>query len=63
VAPDDIAGGIFADDMGLGKSLAMLFAIVSSFEQANTFATTATDQRKFASRATLIIVSFACKTT
>ncbi|KAH0563507.1 hypothetical protein GP486_001928 [Trichoglossum hirsutum] len=36
--PDDFLGGILADDMGLGKSLTMLSAIVGSLARANEYA-------------------------
>lgn len=35
--PDDFLGGILADDMGLGKSLTMLCAIVGSLVRANEY--------------------------
>jgi SNF2 family DNA or RNA helicase len=35
---DDFLGGILADDMGLGKSLAMLCAIIGSLDRASEFA-------------------------
>ena len=64
---DDAAGGILADDMGLGKSLTMLSAIVGTLETANSYARSeicgsqASSQRRLTSTATLIIVPFACE--
>lgn len=68
-APQDFLGGILADDMGLGKSLTMLSAIVSSLERAgeyvlrgpcSTVSTTALDPPKTA-KSTLIVVPSARK--
>lgn len=36
--PDDAAGGILADAMGVGKTLTMIASIVSSLEKASQFA-------------------------
>ncbi|KAH7329591.1 SNF2 family N-terminal domain-containing protein [Stachybotrys elegans] len=37
--PDDVPGGIFADGMGLGKTLTMIAAVVASLSRASEFAT------------------------
>jgi len=54
------AGGILADDMGLGKSLTVLTSVLNTRASADKFARydkqTAVPQRKSLSRATLIVV-------
>ena len=65
-SPNDAAGGILADDMGLGKSLTMLTAIAASLPDAYRFVTTKTDgnlnkEMLPNARSTLIIVPSARK--
>ncbi|OCL02283.1 hypothetical protein AOQ84DRAFT_369386 [Glonium stellatum] len=62
VSPEDSFGGILADDMGLGKSLSMISAIVTSKNRALKFAcfhelgTQPVVKQFIASKTTLIIV-------
>jgi SWI/SNF-related matrix-associated actin-dependent regulator of chromatin subfamily A3 len=63
----DVTGSILANDMGLGKTLPMLAAIVNSTQRALEFAFTNTRaptrdwQSITPSKATLVIVPSACK--
>ena len=66
--PSYSKGGILADVMGLGKTLSMISAIVSSLPQATEFATTryqnfTSPTSGCRSRATLVIVTSMRKTT
>ncbi|EPE30717.1 P-loop containing nucleoside triphosphate hydrolase [Glarea lozoyensis ATCC 20868] len=62
VVPDSNLGGIISDEMGMGKSLTMLSAIVGSLATAHSFAQsggrnlTSKSNQKLASKATLILV-------
>ena len=66
--PSDFLGGILADDMGLGKSLAMLCAVMGSLGRASEFAGqmhsdgSPREGRK-AAKSTLIIVPSACESS
>ena len=66
-SPEDSFGGILADDMGLGKSLSMISAIVASKDHALKFAcfhelgAQPVAKQVVASKATLIVVPSACK--
>lgn len=64
---EDVLGGIFADDMGLGKSLVMLAIIAASLGRAKEFSVLKNRPDKDAqrsgqrnSRATLILVPSIC---
>jgi SWI/SNF-related matrix-associated actin-dependent regulator of chromatin subfamily A3 len=64
--PDDCLGGILADDMGLGKSLAMLCAIMGSLDRASEYAWQKTIvgaplDGPTPAKSTLIIVPSACE--
>ena len=67
VIPENNLGGIISDDMGMGKSLTMLSAIVASLAAAESFAQSerrnlaSSGVRKPASKATLLVVPSACK--
>ena len=67
VIPDNNLGGIISDEMGMGKSLTMLSAIVGSHAAAESFAQlgrrnlVSKGVRKPASKATLVVVSSTCK--
>ncbi|KAI3572908.1 DNA repair and recombination protein RAD5C [Fusarium oxysporum f. sp. albedinis] len=56
--PEEVLGGILADDMGLGKSLSMLSAIFNTMDRAQDYVTNApgTERLSTKSRATVIIV-------
>jgi SWI/SNF-related matrix-associated actin-dependent regulator of chromatin subfamily A3 len=59
--PDEAKGGIIADEMGLGKTLVILSIIAGSLDRAEQFKGTESKggldqgQKKFASRATLVL--------
>ena len=64
--PNDFLGGILADDMGLGKSLAMLCAVMGSLDRASEYAgqiysVGSPREGRRAAKSTLIIVPSACK--
>jgi len=64
--PNDFLGGILADDMGLGKSLAMLCAVMGSLGRASDYAgqihsVGSPREGRMAAKSTLIIVPSACK--
>jgi len=67
VIPDNNLGGIISDEMGMGKSLTMLSAIVGSHAAAESFAQSGRRDlvskgvRKPASKATLVVVPSTCK--
>jgi SWI/SNF-related matrix-associated actin-dependent regulator of chromatin subfamily A3 len=67
VIPDNNLGGIISDEMGMGKSLTMLSAIVGSLATAEYFAQSGRRDlaskgvRKPAAKATLVVVPSACK--
>jgi len=55
--PNELGGGILADDMGMGKSLSALALITTTLQQARYWCNeTPPSSRKIRSRATLIIV-------
>ncbi|KAH0537607.1 hypothetical protein FGG08_005599 [Glutinoglossum americanum] len=56
VRPDESVGGIIADDMGLGKSLTLLSAMVASLGSARAFVELGDCNQKPRSGSTLIIV-------
>jgi SNF2-related domain len=64
--PNDCLGGILADDMGLGKSLAMLCAIMGSLDRASEYASQSSNAQApldgpMRAKSTLIIVPSACE--
>jgi SNF2 family DNA or RNA helicase len=67
VIPNNNLGGIIFDEMGMGKSLTMLSAIVDSLTAAESFAQSGRRDlaskgfRKPASKATLVVVPSSCK--
>jgi hypothetical protein len=66
--PTDFLGGILADDMGLGKSLAMLCAIMGSLGRASEYAgkifgSEPLREGRMAAKSTLIIVPSACESS
>jgi SNF2 family DNA or RNA helicase len=67
VIPDNNLGGIISDEMGMGKSLTMLSAIVGSLAAAEFFAQSGRRDmapkgaRKPGSKATLVVVPSTCK--
>jgi SWI/SNF-related matrix-associated actin-dependent regulator of chromatin subfamily A3 len=66
--PNDILGGILADDMGLGKSLAMLCAVMGSLGRASEYAEQIHSvglprEGRRAAKSTLIIVPSACESS
>jgi hypothetical protein len=67
VVPENNLGGIISDEMGMGKSLTMLSAIVGSRADAESFARSKGRDlvpkgvQKPASKATLIVVPSVCK--
>ncbi|KAI1204790.1 SNF2 family N-terminal domain-containing protein [Annulohypoxylon truncatum] len=55
--PDELGGGILADDMGMGKSLSTLALITTTLEQAQSWSQeTPGSPRDVRTRATLVIV-------
>jgi SNF2 family DNA or RNA helicase len=61
--PDDFLGGILADDMGLGKSLTMLCAILGSLARASLYGAQMPSVGHHSLRtakSTLIVVPSAC---
>lgn len=55
--PNELGGGILADDMGMGKSLSTLALITTTLDEALSWSQVAgTNSRKCRSRATLVIV-------
>lgn len=55
--PDELGGGILADDMGMGKSLSALALITKTFEMAHLWSQEVpSTTRKLRARASLIIV-------
>jgi SWI/SNF-related matrix-associated actin-dependent regulator of chromatin subfamily A3 len=68
VLPSETGGGVLADEMGMGKSLSMLSLITKTLENARAWAsngsaplTNGTCVTRRTSRATLVVVSSACK--
>jgi hypothetical protein len=65
--PNSTLGGIISDEMGMGKSLTILSAIVGSLAAAELFArsgvreTVSQGVQKFTSKATLILVPSVCE--
>lgn len=63
----DTRGGILADDMGLGKSLIMISAIIGSLSSALDYAVSLTSKPGegsevvLAAKSTLVILPSACK--
>ena len=66
--PIETGGGVLADDMGLGKTLTMLSTIISTSDEAKSFADNGpfsfqprTEPSLIHSRATLVVVPTPCK--
>jgi hypothetical protein len=66
--PNEIGGGILADDVGLGKTLTMLSAIIRTADEAKAFSdhslmdcTSSIEVKLVCSRATLAMVPTPCK--
>jgi SWI/SNF-related matrix-associated actin-dependent regulator of chromatin subfamily A3 len=68
IAHPEAGGGVLADDMGMGKSLSILSLVARTSDQADEWLHVSQDalndgfgSSKTRSKATLIIVSSACK--
>lgn len=61
---EEVLGGIVADDMGLGKSLVVLYTVTTTSDRAKSFAESVDETRssdRIASKATLILAPSTCK--
>jgi SNF2 family DNA or RNA helicase len=67
VRPDEKGGGVLADEMGMGKSLAILALLIRTLERAHEWADGHRNEERSHSRAqtyshsTLVVVPSACK--
>jgi SNF2 family DNA or RNA helicase len=60
--PNELGGGILADDMGMGKSFSTLALIASTLDEATSWSQEeAPNSRKCRSKGTLIIVPSTCE--